>query len=504
MALEQGTDTVPRSRLFELGERFSAVDPLVAGIVVLTVLRFVLGAVLPLSFDEAYYWLWSRHPALGYYDHPPAIAWMIRLGTEIFGGTSFGVRFVPLLLSLVASWSVWRTAAILTGDARAGLRACLYFNATLMVAAESMTATPDAPALAFAALVLFALARLEETGNSRWWLAAGAAGGLCLLSKYTGFFLGAGVLIWLVVAPQGRRWLATPWPWLAGAIALLFFAPALYWNAKHDWMSFRLQFGRTERGGWTAAYLVEFLLAQALLASPLILILGGAGFARAADPRSAGRIALVATVLWPSLVYFALHALHDRVQGNWPSFAYPALAILASYGATLRYTGSRAATAMSWIQRGAMPVALLLLSAVYAQAFFGIVRARDPIARLTAMEIRPLAERVAKLAQTRHARAIVTTSYATTGWLAFYVKAPIPVVDAEEPFRWLAAPPAPPLSNAQLLYVTMRPKKGGAEHFPALSGLHWLDSVQRRRRGALIETYDIYAASGLKGDFRVP
>ena len=58
------------------------------------VLRAVLAALLPLSADEAYYWLWSRHLAAGYFDHPPAIAWLIRAGTSLFGDTPLGVRLM--------------------------------------------------------------------------------------------------------------------------------------------------------------------------------------------------------------------------------------------------------------------------------------------------------------------------------------------------------------------------------------------------------------------------
>jgi len=58
----------------------------------LAALRLIAGALLPLSADEAYYWLWSRHLAAGYFDHPPAIAYVIRAGTLLFGSVPFGVR----------------------------------------------------------------------------------------------------------------------------------------------------------------------------------------------------------------------------------------------------------------------------------------------------------------------------------------------------------------------------------------------------------------------------
>jgi len=43
-----------------------------AALATLAALRLIAGALLPLSADEAYYWLWSRHLAAGYFDHPPA------------------------------------------------------------------------------------------------------------------------------------------------------------------------------------------------------------------------------------------------------------------------------------------------------------------------------------------------------------------------------------------------------------------------------------------------
>ncbi|MEA3246785.1 MAG: hypothetical protein U9Q74_11580, partial [Gemmatimonadota bacterium] len=59
--------------------------------------RLALAAVVPLFPDEAYYWEWSRRLAAGYFDHPPAIAWLVRGGTAVFGDTPFGVRFLPVL-----------------------------------------------------------------------------------------------------------------------------------------------------------------------------------------------------------------------------------------------------------------------------------------------------------------------------------------------------------------------------------------------------------------------
>src|ERR1700704_6862612 len=87
-------------------------------IIALVVLRLVAAAFTPITFDEAYYWMWSKSLAGGYYDHPPMVAIVIRLGTLIAGDTEFGVRLISILLALPMSWAVYRTAEILFGGQR--------------------------------------------------------------------------------------------------------------------------------------------------------------------------------------------------------------------------------------------------------------------------------------------------------------------------------------------------------------------------------------------------
>src|SRR5688572_29570121 len=48
--------------------------------------------------DEAYYWVYSRFPAWGYFDHPPMIAVLIKGGYTIFHN-ELGVRLICALLS---------------------------------------------------------------------------------------------------------------------------------------------------------------------------------------------------------------------------------------------------------------------------------------------------------------------------------------------------------------------------------------------------------------------
>ena len=465
----------------------------------LIMVRGIVAAITPLAFDEAYYWQWSKNLAGGYYDHPPLVAFIIRAGTAIFGDTSLGVRFVALILSVVATVAVWRAAAILLESEHLGVLSALIFNAMPMIGVEMLVATPDAPQIAAAAVLFYALAKVAQTGNGAWWLAAGVATGFALLSKYTGFFLGLGMVFWLLAVPAQRKWLLSFWPYLGGALAFLMFAPVILWNANHDWISFRLQFGRVGSGELTLRYLGEFLAGQIGLASPFIAILGVAGmvsFAR--SPGSKG--ALIAALMVPAIAFFLWQSLRGRVQGNWPSFLYPAFAVAAV--ATLSSPALQRWSGLRWSAGAALPVALLMTGLIYAQAIWGIVPVvREPISRMLAVGIGRVADDIEILRSQNNAGAVLTTSYELRGWLSFYLPSRPPVIQVNERFRWLNEPA--PSSNAfegPLLYVTQIRNDQSAALAKRFREVTPLAHIGRYRNGATFDEYRVYRVEGLTAD----
>lgn len=410
-------------------------------------LRAIMAAVLPLSADEAYYWLWSKRLAFGYYDHPPMIAWAIRAGTEVFGDTPLGVRFAGIVLSLPASWLVWQSASLILKDARRSALAALLFNLTLMMSMELLAATPDMPSVVFAAAFVYFLAQLQQSGDGRWWLAVGMAGGLGLLSKYSALFLGLGTLFWLIVDARQRKWLMTVWPYLGAALALLIVTPHLIWQAQHQWMTFAFQFGRVGGGAFTLRFIGEFLAAQVGLATPLIFLLMVIGLWRATK-RGDDRLVL-SVLTWTAVAYFLQHALHDRIQGNWPCFLYPALAILAA-------DAFRAEGKSRWLSFAATPVAALMLLMTYNQAarLYPIPLNNDPLARLLGRNFAPIGDVVGAISKARLADAILTTDYQTTAWLRFN-QPQVKVIQVTQTQRYPDAPPADAkLLRGRLFYLT--------------------------------------------------
>src|ERR1700754_2526461 len=200
--------------------------------------------VIALRTDEAYYWTWSKESVLSFLDHPPMIAWFIRFSTAIFGDTNLGVRFAGILAMLVTQLLLADIVRRVTHDFRVVLLAVLMPEAALYYGLLMAKVSPDVALIPFAVAMLWALVRLSESGNPRWWLAAGVFAGLALLSKFTAFMLVPAVVAFMLVPDWRRRWLLSPYPWLAALIAVLVFLPVLIWNAQHDWASFRFQFVR--------------------------------------------------------------------------------------------------------------------------------------------------------------------------------------------------------------------------------------------------------------------
>ena len=349
-----------------------------------------------------------------------------------------GVRFAGVLLSLPASWFVWRSAALILKDENRAVLAVLFFNLTLMASVELLAATPDMPSLVTSAAFVFCLASVQVTGNGRWWLAVGIAAGLGLLSKYSALFLGLGTLIWLIVDVRQRHWLKSPWPYLGALLALLIFLPNLLWQSQHQWETFDFQFGRIGGGHFTLRFIFDFLGAQLGLATPLIFILMVCGLwhgTRRGDDRL-----LLSVLVWTGMAYFLEHALHDRVQGNWPCFLYPALAILAAGSFATRAFGTTGWR--RWLSCAAAPVAALLLLLTYAQAGWGVVPLKkDPLARILGRDFVPIGQVAAALVKAHLADAILTTDYETTAWLRFQQPG-LKVVQVNEPWRYPDAPSA--------------------------------------------------------------
>ncbi|MBL8752877.1 MAG: glycosyltransferase family 39 protein [Planctomycetes bacterium] len=275
-------------------------------------------ATLPVFSQEAYYWTYAQHPDLSYFDHPPMVAWLIWLGTHVFGDGAFGLRCGTWLCGLGTTW----LGALLLRDFGVGARGetlwILLSVATPALAVVHFLANPD-PALVFGWTgVMFAMWRARR-GALGWWLAAGLAAGLAMLAKYSAAFLLPSGVALLLADPMLRRQLRRPGPYLAVVLASLVFLPVVVWNVQNDFESFRFQTGeRFAKGEFGPKWLFEFVGGQALVVHPVLCVAIASSLAWLArrlriDPRARWLLAFGL----PLPAWFLANSLWIQVKLNW-------------------------------------------------------------------------------------------------------------------------------------------------------------------------------------------
>ncbi len=331
-------------------------------------LRVLYCGQIELLPEEAYYWNYSRHLDIGYLDHPPMVAWLVRMGTLLFGDTEFGVRFGALCCGSVSSWFIYKLTRNVFGESSALLALGLAQVLPFFFLA-GMLMTPDAPLTAAWAASTYFLERALIAGRPRAWIWAGLSLGFGLLSKYTIALLGAGTFLFMVLDPAARRWFRRWEPYAAVCIAAAVFAPVLVWNAEHEWASFAFQTSR--RLAEAPRFSLHRLVAAALvLLTPTGLLAAGAALAGGPSlddstlrPRRFMRIA----VLVP-LSVFVVFSLRHEVKLDWTGAPWAAALPLMAFGAE-----PHAAWRLSRWVRAAWPATLICMLLVYGGVFYHLV-----------------------------------------------------------------------------------------------------------------------------------
>lgn len=381
-------------------------------------LRAAMAAGTDLYFDEAYYWHWAQRPALSYFDHPPLIAWLIRV---------LGVRPGAFLLGAATLWAVYLLAKDAAGSRAAGLRAAALCSALPAAHLAGVIATPDTPLLLFWALGLWAL------GQERWgW--AGFAVGAAMLSKYTGALLPLAFLIYSALRQRLPKGV-----WASGALALALFSPVLLWNARNDWASFLFQLRHGLAGAGTLSNLVEFAGGQWAMAGPLLL--PGALIWLIGEKKASG--------LWKAafavpLLVFAWASLRARGEANWAAPAYLAAC------AALAQREDRWPKAIAWsgLFLCAAGTAYLVWPSAFA-ARHSAYRRLHGNAALSALAH-------------KGASAVYSNGYGMASLAGYYAKLPAQVAASPRPtqFEFWPAPQGAPGSDA--LWVTLGASPPGA------------------------------------------
>lgn len=295
-------------------------------ILIIFVLRLLVLMRLDIFPDEAYYWDWSRFLSLGYFDHPPMVAWLVHITTSVFGDTYWGVKAGPLLFGTGVSIVMALLAKAYLYGTRSFVLLVILLNATLLYAVGGLLLTPDIPFLFFWALGIYLGYLAVFAQKNIAWPALGVVCGLGLLSKYVFVLFFASFGLFLLIDKNHRNLLLTWKPWFSLLLAILTFSPNIYWNARHDWVSYVFQLGHgfeSDKSWPHINMFFDYLGGQVGLFSPflfIVLVLAVVYFFRY-HRREAKLLYLFLFLIVP-LLFFAWSSLSAHVEANWPAAAY--------------------------------------------------------------------------------------------------------------------------------------------------------------------------------------
>jgi dolichol-phosphate mannosyltransferase len=332
-------------------------------------LRLVYLGSVELLPEETYYWNYSRHLDIGYLDHPPMVAWLIRVGTAAFGQSQFGIRVGAVCCGVITSVFVYRLTRNLFDEASA-LVALVLAQVLPFFFLSGLLMTPDAPLTAAWAASLYYLERALVAGRSEAWWRAGLALGTGALSKYSIGLLVPVTLAFMLWDHKSRRWWWRWEPYVASLFAFAVFSPVILWNAQHEWASFAFQTSR--RLAEAPRFALHKLVASAVILITPTGVLAVAAALLGAKPAGAGakpgpvgngdaarrRLFLNMAILFP-LTVFALFSLRHEVKLDWTGA--PWTAALPVMAAGMTSTGAALSGLRAWIRAAWAPTLVTML-----------------------------------------------------------------------------------------------------------------------------------------------
>lgn len=290
----------------------------------------IYAASIPLHPDEAYYWMWSRHLALSYYDGPPLTAWLIRMMTTIFGIHAFVIKSIAVFSVALSSWFIYRLSVAMF-DENVALRALLIFMLIPITQATNFITSLDPLLMLFWSAGLCALWKWLTIPSKKRAFCLALVIGLGLLAKYPMIlFLPACFLILLFTyyRPRLLHWQ----PYLIIFIALLIFSPVLIWNASHDWISFTFQWHHGAGAHHFSWHDFEmYWLAQLGAFNPIYAIGLVILSIRYWQDYQQATLQFLAIPMLMVLIIFGYFACFNLTEANWTMPAYITGSILLAY-----------------------------------------------------------------------------------------------------------------------------------------------------------------------------
>lgn len=276
--------------------------------------QLLIAANFELAHDEAYYWLYSKNLAWGYFDHPPFVGWVIK-AFSFLGHNELAVRIGFIILQFA-------TVLILIGLGCSPWIASLLFFSFPLASFTGLLALPDIPLLFMASVYCFYLKRYLEEDTLKNTALLGVSIALLFYAKYHGVLL---VFFTMLAIP---RLLLRKSFYLVALVAIISFFPHMLWQYQHDFATLRYHFIERPSSSFSLKRSLEFVGLQIVLAGVFIGPVvwwnvfknkTETNFHRAMKFISIGTVA-----------FFLFSSLSKKTEANWTIFLAVPLIILVS------------------------------------------------------------------------------------------------------------------------------------------------------------------------------
>jgi 4-amino-4-deoxy-L-arabinose transferase-like glycosyltransferase len=369
--------------------------------------------------DEAYYWLWSKHLAASYRDKGPAIAWVIALGTKMFGNTVFGIRFFAVMFSTGVGALLFVLARRMYDD-RVALWCLLLASVIPILAVGSLLMTIDSLSVFFWVLALIIYWKALQRDKLMDWFWLGLAIGAGFLAKFTnGVQLGC--IVFFLLWSKEHRPLLFSWKMFTLCAAFsLSITPILWWNMQNGWVH---AIALHSRSGVKSSFqihpgeLLNFLGGQFAVVSPLIMLgmvvaAGALAWKRHADLRTRFLLSQFLP-LYGLLMFFSLN------KSGQPNWTVPAL--IAGIIFTVVFWREIVARhpAWRWGVSAAFAIALLMTVALHDTEFLHLPPGKDPLRRAEGWP--DFAAHVQSAREKYQANLLIANHYSQASMMAFYL-----------------------------------------------------------------------------------
>ncbi len=271
-----------------------------------------------LHADEAYYWIYSRFLDWGYFDHPPMVAIFIKAGSYLVKNT-LGLRLLTIITNTLSIYILWLIVKPYAKNAQLFI---LLFCSVLIFHVYAFITTPDAPLFFFTVLFLYLYQHYTKAYQWKWAVALGIVAAALLLSKYHGILL----IFFILISNFSLFKKASFWGIIV--IALILFAPHIYWQYLNDYPSIQYHLFDRSASPYKFEYTAQYFIDQLLMMGPLM---GWLLFTKFFKLKLNNDLFLrgLTFIVYGVFVFFFFNTFKGRVQAHWPLIEFIPLFILA-------------------------------------------------------------------------------------------------------------------------------------------------------------------------------